>query len=551
MFSVSALQCVILAPYVHLELLWFVSMLDAFPNPLSFLHLLLPVQWIRSVLAQWLLELGALALRSWGSVTATLYMLSAPFRWLNALLSPVLELIRQEARALWGLSVLLQPLVALLLRVQTELVRAWGAFSAVLAFLGSTVGGLVGGLVPVRLFALFGAVRSSASATAAVGSGISASGVSLSRWRVLWQNAIEWGQLIGKWKLVVDRIRLNIQLWYYERFVHVRDAQNLAGTGSNPNLAVPLVQALERTASELVSAAEGEGADAGGGGDGLSVEEAEENEGRNKLLLTPRRPLTPSEAHRSSGNLSVDTAPSSPDAGGSLHGLGLGMSSRHGSRRGSVSFGALLPNVSVLSPPSSRGSVHLPPPPTFTLSPLQSEPPSFAVAADLDVTALPDSSPPLLSANVANHIGPAIPAQRPPSSSSSRRASLQGGGLLSSSRPRTPAGLGARFSGFEDGFEALLLQGAAQISSSNRQQQQQQQASRPASPAPFASPFTRTDLPHPAPFSRANIGVPATAAAESVHDGDGAMPTDRNKTLRHRRKDSDGTKWQQAEQKER
>lgn len=197
---------------MHVELLWFVSLLDAFPNPLRFLHLLLPVQWIRSVLAQWVLELCALALRSWGSVTATLYLLSAPFRWLNALLSPVLELIRQEARALWGLSVLLQPLVALLLRVQTELMRAWSAASAVFSFIGGALGGLLGGIVPVRLFALFGAVRSSASATAAVGSGISASGVSLSRWRVLWQSAVEWVQLIGKWKLVVDRIRLNIQL---------------------------------------------------------------------------------------------------------------------------------------------------------------------------------------------------------------------------------------------------------------------------------------------------------------------------------------------------
>lgn len=355
----------------------------------------------------------------------------------------------------------------------------------------------------------------------------------------------------------------------------MRDAQNLAGTGSNPNLAVPLVQPLERTASELVAGGADADAGEGEGADGLSNEESEEIEGRNKLLLTPRRPLTPSEAHQP--GLSVDTAPSSPEGGGSARGLGLGLGSsrEHGSRRGSATFGAPLPpNVSVVSPVSAGGGagVHLPPPPTFTLSPLQAEPPIFAVAtataaaAETADTHAPASSPPMLSATVADHIGPAIPAQRPQSSSSSRRTS-QGGGFATVLGARTPAGvdMGARFSGFEDGFEALLLQGAAQLSTSDTHAQPrlQLQPSRPASPsaAAFVSPFARTNLrPHPAPFSRSDADIDAPVAiaqaADPDHDhgdGEGAVSTDHKGTLRHRRKDPDGSnsKTQQAEHKER
>lgn len=200
-----------LTPYVLIELHWFVTVCSSIPNPLTFLlEYVLPLEWLRSVLGTWIVHVGTLAWHGWSQMLHFLYALCSPVRWLNAILSPLLEFIRTEARALWGLSVVFQPLVAALIRLQAELGRLWTGLST----LATAFGSLFSAFMPARIFALFGAVKSGASATAAVGSGLSASG-GISRWRLVYQQVLDAAQLIGKWKLLIDRIRLNIQLYYY------------------------------------------------------------------------------------------------------------------------------------------------------------------------------------------------------------------------------------------------------------------------------------------------------------------------------------------------
>lgn len=232
------------------ELHWFLSVLNSLPNPLSYLlDFLLPLRWIRDVIGVWIVDIAAFSLSSWTAILAWAYTLSAPIRWANAIISPVLEVIRQEMRALWGLSVLFQPVVTVLIRIQSEALRLWSGLTSFASLLAVALSGLL----PSRLFSLFVAFRSGARATAAVGSGISASG-GLTRWRSMYQSTLEFFTLLGKWKVVIDRLRLNIQLWYYERFVHVKDARNLnpdsIGPLTNTNLDVPLVRHMQRTQSE-------------------------------------------------------------------------------------------------------------------------------------------------------------------------------------------------------------------------------------------------------------------------------------------------------------
>lgn len=251
-------QLLFLSPYLLLELHYFTSMLSSFSAPLTqLLDLLLPVAWIRSIMGAWLLDVASLSLSVWTAALDTLDTLSAPLRWVNGIVSPLLEAIRQEMRAMWGLSVLVQPVLAAGARIQAELVRLWGAIGG--------IGGALAAFMPTRVFTLFGVLRSGAEATAAVGSsaasvasaaaGGASSGVGLmSRLRSTYQSMLEFCQLIGKWKVVVDRVRLNIQVYYYEALVYVDHARRRhrdKADGVNTNLDVPFLRALERTRSEL------------------------------------------------------------------------------------------------------------------------------------------------------------------------------------------------------------------------------------------------------------------------------------------------------------
>jgi hypothetical protein len=441
--SPLALQgCVLLAPFVHVELLWFLHVLDSIPNPLSFLPWFAPwftpLLWARRVVGTWLLHLAAVAWSSWERVTGVLFTISAPMRWVNSMLSPLLEFIRQEARALWGITVLAQPVVALLMRLREALWRVWTAVSTVGTILASTLGSVL----PSRLFALFGAVKSSAETTAAVGSGLSAaaSGTAGSHWRVLWQSVLEWSQLISKLKAVIDRVRLNIQLVYYERVLHVRDARNLAGHSNNPTLDVPVVtaDALARTRSEL------SGADADADVDALSLDPDAAGEQVNEdLLLTPRRPLTP------------DVPRSSSDGAARRRATPLHKSS---SRRASVSNAHLPSSLTAAlsaggsgftsascSPVLSVAATDLPSPPTFTLSPLQAEPPVFAPGVIGTVAAVsPPRPPPINNVVLASPPPPAVI----PSSSVSAPSAVVANSSSSS----------LQFSGFDDGYEHLVHQ---------------------------------------------------------------------------------------------
>lgn len=401
---VAVQGCLLLAPYVQLELVWFVSLLDSFPNPLAFLNWVLPLEWIRNAIARYLLDvwtpMARLVWRAWSTVTAGLFHLSAPVRWLNALLSPVLEVIRQEARALWGLSVIFHPLLTLLVRIQTELVRAWSSVSALFAPLLS----LFGSLLPSRLMALFGAMKSSASATASIGSGISASG-GLSRWRSMYLSLQEFVGLISKSKAVVDRARHNIQLWT-ERILHSKEARNLAAHASNPNLDVPVVmKGLERTQSEL--SAEEQALLEAAGGDaiatgsvvGLGLDTNEDTNGRDDdLMLTPRRALTPESHTKTAASSSgVSSTASTPL-------LAVPKDSRNHHKQQSSQVSSNVPaNVSigypvassVLTPPPATAMTELPSPPVFNLSPIQAEPPTLVrdTASGLSVsTASPTAS---------------------------------------------------------------------------------------------------------------------------------------------------------------
>jgi hypothetical protein len=313
----------------------------------------------------------------------------------------------------------------------------WTAVSTIGTILASTLGSVL----PSRLFALFGAVKSSAETTAAVGSGLSAaaSGTAGSHWRVLWQSVLEWSQLISKLKAVIDRVRLNIQLVYYERVLHVRDARNLAGHSNNPTLDVPVVtaDALARTRSEL------SGTDADADVDTLSLDPDATGEQVNEdLLLTPRRPLTPEVPRSSSdGSTRRRTTP--------LH--------KPSSRRASVSSAHLPSSLTAALPAGGSGftsascspvlsvaATDLPSPPTFTLSPLQAEPPIFVPGVIGTVAAVSPPRPPLVSNVVL--ASPPPPAVVPSSSASA------------SAVPAHSSSSALQFSGFDDGYEHLVHQ---------------------------------------------------------------------------------------------
>jgi len=329
---------VYLSPYLLVELHWFLTVLNTIPNPLSFIfRSFLPLIWLREVVGVWVMDVAAVAFNAWSQILGAIYTFSAPIRWLNAFLSPLLEFIRQEARALWGLSVLFQPIVVVLLRVQQELMRVWSAFSSIISLLGT----VIRALIPTRLFGLIGFMRSSATATAAVGSGLARTG-GVSRWRSMWQSLQDFAGLIGKWKVVIDRIRLWLQVWIWE-LVHRRDAQNIHEMVANPNLNVPLVRPLQRTQSEMADVVEPDDERR----QATESKSSSGNEGpmpsRNPVLLTPRQSIggDPSAVSDLSGQLSSGPLSSASSSSSS-------------------------PNV-------------LPSPPAFVLSPLHPEPDSFSL----------------------------------------------------------------------------------------------------------------------------------------------------------------------------